>query len=321
MNSHRGVWEAEFVRYLVTGAAGFIGSHLAEELLLAGHEVAGIDCFTGFYDHTIKEQNARELEVSRIDLAEDPLDFSELDGVFHLAGQGGARCTGAAAVAYGHDNVQASRRVFEAAAHAGARVVFASSSSVYGSAARYPTPEEAVPAPLSQYGRSKLACEQAACAYADSSGLDVVVLRYFSVFGPRQRPDMAFERMALALAEGRPFELYGDGSQTRSWTYVADVVAATILAMTSGSGTYNVGGALEASLRDAITVFEWLAGRSLEVWSRPGVSEPRRTSADTSRIRRELGWRPKTSLEQGMQAQWNWTLERAAHAEWAYATG
>jgi UDP-glucuronate 4-epimerase len=306
------------VRYAVTGAAGFIGSHLAEALLVEGHEVVGIDSFTSFYDPAIKEENAGSLEVTRIDLADDPLDFSRLDGVFHLAGQGGARSGPSAS--YGHDNVQASRRVFEAAARAGSRVVFASSSSVYGAAERYPTPEETIPAPLSPYGVSKLAGEQAAAAYADSDGLDVVILRYFSVFGPRQRPDMAFARIALGLALGRPFELYGDGSQTRSWTYVADVVDATIAAMRSGSGIYNVGGPLEASLQDAIATFERLAGRSLEVRSRPVAREPRRTSADTSRIRRELGWGPRTSLEQGIKAQWDWTVERPPHAEWASAT-
>lgn len=313
------MWEAEFVRYVVTGAAGFIGSHLAEALLAAGHEVVGIDSFTSFYDPAIKEDNAAGLEVRRIDLAEDLLDFSEFDGVFHLAGRGGARSFGAAAVAYGHDNVQASRRVFEAAAHAGARVVFASSSSVYGAAERHPTTEETAPAPLSPYGVSKVACEQTALACAESLQLEVVILRYFSVFGPRQRPDMAFMRIAQALMGNCPFELYGDGFQTRSWTYVDDVVAATTLAMGSGFGTYNVGGPVEASLNDAIAVLESLAGRALDVRRLPALEEPRRTSADTSRIRRQLGWRPQTSLEQGLRAQWNWTAERAAHAEWASA--
>jgi UDP-glucuronate 4-epimerase len=300
------------VRYVVTGAAGFIGSHLAEALLEAGHEVVGIDCFTDYYDPATKEENAREIDVRRLDLVEDPLDFSEFNGVLHLAGQGGVRSFGVGFPTYLRLNVEASYRVFAAAARAGVRVVLASSSSVYGAAERYPTSEDAAPAPLSPYGTSKLAAEHVAHFYARSFGLDVVILRYFSVFGPRQRPDMAFARIAHALAEGAPFELYGDGSQTRGWTDVSDVVDATIAAMERGRGTYNVGGAFELSLREAIVLFEQLAGRSLDVITRPLLStEPARTNADTSRIRAELGWEPKTSLERGLQGQWDWTVARA----------
>jgi UDP-glucuronate 4-epimerase len=203
--------------------------------------------------------------------------------------------------------VHASQRVFEAAARAGVRVVFASSSSVYGAAERYPTPEDAIPAPLSPYGISKLAAEQLAWAYASAFELDVVVLRYFTVFGPRQRPDMAFTRIALALAAGRPFELYGDGTQTRSWTYVADVVDATIAAMDRGRGTYNVGGAVEASMREAIAHFERFAGRPLELREHAAAAgDQRRTSAETSRARAELAWQPQTPFEEGLEAQWEW---------------
>jgi UDP-glucuronate 4-epimerase len=295
------------VRYVVTGAAGFIGSHLAEALLAGGHEVVGIDCFTDYYDRLIKEENARRIDVRQLDLAEDPLEFSSFDGVFHLAAQPGVRSFGDVFPSYLRRNVLASQRLFEAAAGAGVRVVFASTSSVYGAAERYPTSEEEVPAPLSPYGISKLAAEHLASAYGASFGLDVVVLRYFTVFGPRQRPDMAFTRVARALAEGQPFELYGDGEQTRSWTYVSDVVDATIAAMDRGSGTYNVGGAVEASMREAITRFERLAGRSLELRELGAVAgDQRRTSADTSRIRLDLGWEPRTSLGDGLKAQWEW---------------
>jgi UDP-glucuronate 4-epimerase len=301
------------VRYIVTGAAGFIGSHLSESLLAAGHEVVGIDCFTDYYDRSIKEENARGLDVRRLDLAEDPLDFSGFDGVFHLGAQPGVRSFGDVFPTYLRRNVHASQRVFESAAHAGIRVVFASSSSIYGAAERYPTPEDAVPAPLSPYGISKLAAEHLASAYALSFGLDVVVLRYFTVFGPRQRPDMAFTRVALALAEGRPFELYGDGGQSRSWTYVSDAVEATIGAMDRGRGTYNVGGAVEASMRDAIAHFERFAGRSLELHEQPAVpGDQRRSSADTSRIRADVGWEPRVSLEEGLEAQWEWAAALAA---------
>jgi len=297
------------VRYVVTGAAGFIGSHLAEALLAGGHEVVGIDCFTDYYERLIKEENARGVDIRRLDLAEDPLEFSGFDGVFHLAAQPGVRSFGDVFPSYLRRNVHASQRLFEAAARAGVRVVFASTSSVYGAAERYPTSEEEVPAPLSPYGISKLAAEHLASAYGSSFGLDAVVLRYFTVFGPRQRPDMAFTRVARALAEGQPFELYGDGGQTRSWTYVSDVVDATIAAMDRGTGTYNVGGAVEASMREAITQFERLAGRSLDLREHAAVpGDQRRTSADTSRIRSDLGWEPRTSLEDGLKAQWEWAV-------------
>jgi UDP-glucuronate 4-epimerase len=295
------------MHYAVTGAAGFIGSHLAEALAGAGHDVVGLDCFTDYYDPRLKEDNARALDVARVDLAEDPLDFSGLDGVFHLAGQPGVRSFGGSFPLYLRRNVHASQRVFEAAARDGVRVVFASSSSVYGAAARYPTPEETVPRPLSPYGITKVACEQLADAYAREFGLDVVVLRYFNAFGPRQRPDMAFTRIALALRDGMPFDLFGDGSQSRSWTYVADVVAATVVAMAAGHGTYNVGGAVEASMNDAIALLERTARRRLDVRRHPAVpGDQRRTKADTSRIRGELGWAPAVSLEDGLARQWEW---------------
>jgi len=295
----------------VTGAAGFIGSHLAETLQEQGHDVLGLDCFTDYYDPRLKEENARSLDVRRVDLAEDELDFAGLDGVFHLAGQPGVRSFGDVFPLYLRRNVEASRRVFEAAARDQVRVVFASSSSVYGEAERYPTPEGTPTRPLSPYGITKLAAEQLARAYSRSFGLDAVVLRYFNAFGPRQRPDMAFTRVAFALAEGRPFTLYGDGTQSRGWTYVSDVVDATIAAMERGRGTYNVGGALEASMRDAVAVLERLAGRSLELLVEPEVpGDQRRTMADTTRIRSDLGWEPHVTLEEGLNAQWEWASAR-----------
>ncbi len=299
------------MRYAVTGAAGFIGSHLAETLQEQGPDVLGLDCFTDYYDPRLKEENARSLDVRRVDLAEDELDFAGFDGVFHLAGQPGVRSFGDVFPLYLRRNVEASRRVFEAAARDQARVVFASSSSVYGEAERYPTPEGTPTRPLSPYGITKLAAEQLARAYSRSFGLDAVVLRYFNAFGPRQRPDMAFTRVAFALAEGRPFTLYGDGAQSRGWTYVSDVVDATIAAMERGHGTYNVGGALEASMRDAVAVLERLAGRSLELLVEPEVpGDQRRTMADTTRIRSDLGWEPHVTLEEGLNAQCEWASAR-----------
>ena len=298
-------------RYVVTGAAGFIGSHLSEALLAHGDEVVGIDCFTDYYDPALKDENARGLDVRRADLAEDELELSGFDGVFHLAGQPGVRSFGDVFPLYLRRNVLASQRVFEAAARDGVKVVFASSSSVYGAAERYPTPEDTPPHPLSPYGITKLACEHLADAYRRQFGLDCVVLRYFNAFGPRQRPDMAFTRIASALAEGGRFELFGDGEQTRSWTYVSDIVDATIEAL-EGSGTYNVGGALEASMNETIALFESVSGRTLDVvrHADPVAGDQRRTKADTTRIRDELGWQPRVSLEEGIRNQWSWASAR-----------
>jgi UDP-glucuronate 4-epimerase len=300
-------------RYVVTGAAGFIGSHLAEALVEQGHEVVAIDCFTDYYDPALKEENARGLDVRRLDLAADELDFTGVGAVFHLAGQPGVRSFGDVFDLYLRRNVLASQRLFEAAARDGVRVVFSSSSSVYGEPEHFPTPETDDPRPVSPYGITKLACEHLARAYARSFGLDVVVLRYFNAFGPRQRPDMAFTRIAFALAEGRSFDLYGDGLQSRSFTYVADVVDATLAALERGSGTYNVGGGTEATMLDTIAILERLAGRNLEVRSHPAVpGDQRRTLADTTRIRAELDWEPRVGIEEGLAAQWAWAAGRVA---------
>jgi nucleoside-diphosphate-sugar epimerase len=301
------------VRYGVTGAAGFIGSHLADELVRLGHEVIGFDCFTDYYSARLKEENAGDHDVRRIDLAVDDIDFSGLDGVFHLAGQPGVRSFGDVFPLYVERNILASQCVFEAAARDGVRVVFASSSSIYGAPDRFPTPEDTTPHPLSPYGVTKLACELLLDAYVRSFGLDAVVLRYFNAFGPRQRPDMAFTRIAFALASGATFELFGDGSQSRSWTYVSDIVAATILAMEGGTGTYNVGGSLEASVSEAIDQLERLAGRALDVRRSAAVAgDQPRTVADTARIRRELGWDPAIGLTEGLARQWEWASATVA---------
>ena len=297
------------MKYLVTGAAGFIGSHLGETLGRAGHAVVGIDAFTDYYDPELKERNAAALDVRRLDLAEDELDFSGFDGVFHLAGQPGVRSFGEIFPVYVRQNVLASQRVFEAAAAAGVRVVFASSSSVYGETERYPTAEDVPPRPLSPYGITKLTSEHLARAYAHSFDLDAVVLRYFNAYGPRQRPDMAFPRILESLTEGRPFTLYGDGEQSRSFTYVADVVEATVLAMERAApgSVYNVGGGEEATLNETIALLERIAGRNLDVRREAAVpGDQRRTKADTTRIEADLGWSPRTSLEEGLRAQWEW---------------
>jgi UDP-glucuronate 4-epimerase len=302
------------VRYLVTGAAGFIGSHLTERLLAGGHDVVALDSFTDYYDVALKEENASAFEVRRVDLETDELDLAGLDCVFHLAGQPGARSFGPAFDSYLRRNVLATQRLFEAAVAAHVKVVYASSSSVYGDAERYPTPEETEPRPNSPYGITKLACEQLADAYGRGFGLDAVGLRYFTVYGPRQRPDMAFARVVDALARGGSFEVYGDGSQSRSFTFVADVVEATVLAAGAPAGAvYNVGGGEEASLREALGLLESIAGRRLDVsYGPPASGDMKRTKADTTRIEHDLGWRATTPLEDGLHAHWNWALGRVA---------
>ena len=200
---------------------------------------------------------------------------------------------------------------------AGTRVVFASSSSIYGDAASYPTPEDTIPRPLSPYGITKLACEHLARAYGIEFGLDVATVRYFTIYGPRQRPDMAFTRMVTHLAEGRPFDLYGDGSQSRSFTYVDDAVEATIAAMerAPGGATYNVGGGAEVTMLEAIEALGRVSGRRLEIVRHPRrEGDAARTAADTTRIRADLGWEPVTSFEDGLAAQWRWAAARVAAA-------
>jgi nucleoside-diphosphate-sugar epimerase len=303
------------MKFLVTGAAGFIGSHLAEHLLGLGHDVVGVDCFTDYYDVAVKEENAGGLDVERFDLAERDLDLGGVDGVFHLAGQPGVRSFGDVFDEYAHHNLLASRRVFDAAARAGVRVVFASSSSIYGDAERYPTGEDTPPRPISPYGVTKLGCEHLAYAYAQGFGLDIVTLRYFTVYGPRQRPDMAFARVVEALAGGAPFELYGDGLQSRAFTFVADAVEATVAAMDAAmpGSVYNVGGGTEATMRDAIALLEQVSGRGLELIERPTAKgDVRRTAPDTTRAERDLGWRAETPLEDGLKAQWDWAVNRVA---------
>jgi len=305
------------MRYVVTGAAGFIGSHLLRSLLEQGVDAVGWDAFTDYYDPRIKEENASGLPVERLDLGSDDLDLEGVTGVFHLAGQPGVRSFGDVFPVYVERNVLASRRLFEAAAAAGARVVLASSSSIYGDAETYPTSEDATPLPISPYGITKLASEHLAHAYRKEFGLDVVTLRYFTIYGPRQRPDMAFTKMTTALAEGRPFEIFGDGAQSRTFTYVDDTVGATVAAMERGRGgaTYNVGGGAEVSMLEAIEVLERVAGRTLEVVRLPRrEGDARRTAADTSRIADDLGWAPSTFFEEGIAAQWRWAADRVAAA-------
>jgi UDP-glucuronate 4-epimerase len=303
------------VRYVVTGAAGFIGSHLSDALRARGDDIVAVDAFTDYYDPGEKEENARGLDVQRLDLADESLDLDGVDAVFHLAGQPGVRSFGEAFPLYLRRNVLATQRVFQSAAEAGVRVVLASSSSIYGEAERYPTSEDVRPRPISPYGITKLACEQLAHAYATGFGLEAVVLRYFTVYGPRQRPDMFFRRVCEDLAGGRTFEIYGTGEQSRSFTEVADVVTATMAAMDAApaGAVYNVGGGEAASMLEAVALLERISGRTLDVRhvdrARGDVS---RTKADISRIRDALGWEPRVPLADGLARMWAWASARVA---------
>jgi UDP-glucuronate 4-epimerase len=297
------------MQYLVTGAAGFVGSHLAEALVARGDGVVGIDDFSDYYDPARKRRNCAALDVMALDLAEDRLDFAAFDGVFHLAGQPGVRSFGAAFPLYVRRNILATQRVLEAAAAASVRVVIASSSSVYGDSETYPTPETVALTPRSPYGVTKLACEHLVDAYASSFGLEAVVLRYFTIYGPRQRPDMFMQRVVEALVSNGTFQLYGDGSQARSFTFVSDAVAATIAAMEGGApgAIYNVGGGEEMTVKEAIDLLEAIAQRALNVTRGPAApGDVKRTSADTSKILADVGWCPRVGLEQGLRAQWDW---------------
>jgi UDP-glucuronate 4-epimerase len=302
------------MRYVVTGAAGFIGSHLLRALLDRGHDAVGWDAFTDYYDPALKEENAEGLPVERVDLETDALQLDGVDGVYHLAGQPGVSSFGEVFPLYVRRNVLASQRLFETAAAAGVRTLFSSSSSIYGDAEAYPTAEDTRPRPLSPYGITKLACEQLAVAYAREFGLEAVVVRYFTIFGPRQRPDMALAKMIACAAEGRPFMLHGGGAQSRSFTYVDDAVEAAILAMDHGKGgdVFNVGGGEEVSMLDAIEILAEVSGHPLEIVPGPRrEGDQARTAADTTRIR-GLGWKPRTRFADGLAAQWRWAADRVA---------
>jgi nucleoside-diphosphate-sugar epimerase len=301
----------------VTGCAGFIGSTLGEALVARGDRVLGIDSFSDYYPREVKERNLAGLRDSPLfEFREGDLAMMEIplpegcDGIFHLAAQAGVRGSwGTSFRAYVLDNVLATQRVFERGAAAGIRVVWASSSSIYGNAESYPTPESTEPSPISPYGVTKLTCEHLARAYARSQGLDAIALRYFTVYGPRQRPDMAFTRIALALADGHGFSVLGTGEQTRDVTFVGDAVSATLLAMARGrsGAAYNIGGGNEISLMEVIRLAERLSGTSLAMtFSEVAAGDVARTGADTTAARTDLGWAARTGVEEGIRRQLVW---------------
>lgn len=310
------------MKVVVTGVAGFIGSTLAESLLRDGHEVTGIDAFVDYYPRAVKERNLapsrahpgfRFVEGAVQDLDLRPL-LEDARTVYHLAAQAGVRASwGREFTLYANHNVLATQRLLEAAVEAGTpRVVFASSSSVYGDSREMPLRESAVCHPMSPYGVTKLAAEHLGNLYERNHGLPVVSLRYFTVYGPRQRPDMAFHRFLKAARDGEPIRVYGDGGQTRDFTYIEDIVAATRAAADSGRPgcVYNVGGGERVSVNQVLEMVEQVTGRKPQaVREAAQKGDVRDTSADTSAARRDLNFRSTVPLREGLAREWAWIRE------------
>ncbi len=306
---------------LVTGAAGFIGSHLVEECLERGWRVRAVDSLTEYYDPAIKRRNAERLaqhpacDYIEAELIEAlPGALAGVDFVFHLAAQAGVRQSwGQEFDVYTHLNITTVQRLFEAAKHCPVqKLVFASSSSVYGDAETLPTSEDSILRPVSPYGATKATGEQLANLYWRGYGLPVVSVRYFTVYGPRQRPDMAFNRAITAALDGQAFTLYGDGLQTRDFTFVSDAVAGTLAAAERGTPgrSYNLGGGSRVSMREVLETIDRLAGPLRVDFASRQRGDARDTAADISRARSELGYVPRHRLQDGLQAQVSW--QRAA---------
>lgn len=308
-------------RFVVTGCAGFIGSHLVDRLLDADNEVIGVDSFSDYYARSAKVDNLgsaisdERFTLHEVDLAECDLEplLAGVQGVFHLAAQPGVRGSwGASYPTYVKDNIVASQRIFEAATERHVKVVYASSSSVYGDTPSHPVVESSPCAPISPYGVTKLSCEHLADAYRKTQGLNAVGLRYFTVYGPRQRPDMAYRRIIGALLTGDVFTLFGDGAQSRDATYVSDVVEATICCMRTdvAAPVFNVGGGHELTIRQVIDKLEALAGRSLRLDIRaPADGDMHRTAADTQALRDATSWQPVTGIDAGLEIEFNWVRQ------------
>ena len=308
-------------RALVTGCAGFLGSHLCEQLIEQGVEVVGVDRFSDYYDPWLKERNIEALtdhatfELIRADLASDPLDvlLEGVDVVFHLAARAGVRGSfGAAFAEYLTDNVLATQRLLEASVGRDLRAfVYASSSSIYGHAAR-PVSESSPRRAVSAYGATKMAAEDLALLYHRTEGVPVVGMRYFSVYGPRQRPDMAFSRFISHALRRAPIPVYGDGGQLRDFTYVDDVIEATIAAGELGRPglVYNVGAGTPARLLDAISMLQELLGMPINVRHVPSMrGDARHTNSDGNRAAVDLGFRARWGLRSGLGRQVQWTLQ------------
>jgi len=310
------------LKCLVTGAAGFIGSHLSEALVRQGDSVIGVDCFTDYYPRRIKLANLTALrKTKKFRLVEADLSttrvsalLKDVECVFHLAAQPGVRASwGKTFSYYVKDNVVATQRVLESLRGTSVkRMIFASSSSIYGDSERLPTPEDATPSPVSPYGVTKVTGEQLCQVYFKNYGVPIVRLRYFTVYGPRQRPDMAFNRFISRISGGKEIEVLGDGEQRRDFTFVGDIVAGNILALDAKPGTaYNVGAGKTVALNEVIATIESIIGRKARIKrSETALGDVRNTSADITAISRDLGYLPRTGLVEGLRQQVDSQLTR-----------
>ena len=306
----------------VTGVAGFIGSTLAERLLAEGADVIGLDCFTDYYPRAIKERNLADLVgrprfrfvESSLQQADLPRLLGDRTHVFHLAAQAGVRKSwGRDFAVYTENNIAATQILLEACTTRPLeRVVYASSSSVYGDNVSMPMREDALPQPVSPYGVTKLAAEQLCFLYFSNYRIPAVSLRYFTVYGPRQRPDMGFHRFLRAAIQGHPITLYGDGEQTRDFTFVSDAVSATVAAARRGvpGRVYNIGGGSRVSINEVLDLIGRVVGRRPSIDIDPAQKgDMRHTYADTSLARGDLGFSPAVDLEQGLAAEHRWLTE------------
>jgi len=312
------------LRALVTGVAGFIGSSIADALLARGDHVRGVDCFTPYYGRADKEANlsgasrAERFELVEADLRSAEIDpfLDGIDVVFHQAAQAGVRLSWSDGFAdYAGHNVLGTQRLLEAVKRAeGTRVVYASSSSVYGNAAAYPTTEDDLPRPHSPYGVTKLAAEHLCNLYAANWGVPTTSLRYFTVYGPRQRPDMAMHRLIAGALEGRPFPLYGDGSAVRDFTFVGDVVTANLCAADRecAPGTVvNIAGGASITMRDLLVLVADVVGVEPKIDREPSQpGDVARTGGTIDKARQLLEWEPVTDLRTGLTAQTEWHRSR-----------
>ena len=306
---------------IVTGVGGFIGSHLAETLLNQGDKVIGIDEFNDYYNPTLKRQNISQFQdhpgFQLIENDIQSLNWSELlvdvDIVYHQAAQAGVRASwGGGFRDYTERNINATQIILEAAINAPnlKRLVYASTSSVYGNAETFPTPETVCPQPVSPYGITKLAAERLGKLYHQNFGVPCVYLRYFTVYGPRQRPDMAFHKFFKWILQDQPISIYGDGQQTRDFTFISDAVAANLLAAIvplAVGEVFNIGGGSRVVLAEVINIMERIVGRPIKKnFVEKARGDARHTSADVSKAKTILGYQPQVSLTEGLRQEWEW---------------
>lgn len=307
------------MKCVVTGAAGFLGSHISENLLASGYDVVGIDCFIDYYPRAIKEknlQNARQhphftfLEQNLLHVDLDNL-LNDVDYIFHQAAQAGVRASwGKDFDIYTANNITATQRLLEACKNRNIkRLIYASSSSVYGDVKEFPMRETMYPQPVSPYGVSKLAAEHLCYLYWKNFGIPTISLRYFTVYGPRQRPDMGFNKFITAMLHGKEIPRYGDGEQTRDFTFYSDAVQANIASMTHGQpgGVYNIGGGSRVTVNHVLSLLEQIMGVKANIVDKGGQKgDVRHTYADTSRAQTDLGYAPHVRLEEGLRQEYEW---------------